>query len=160
MCGGINITSKDQLKDDHELKGCQHSNGSVIINFSEETELMMDDFELFSCLERIDGALSFVNVALMEQIVIPNLRLIGGNQMIADTNYSLQVSDVFGGDIIFPNLMEITRGDAYFDIINDVCGYLGVNWSLILRDGQLVNESVGCNGRYIQIIGTAIFLVI
>lgn len=110
---------------------------------------MNDDFSFLSCVEVIDGVLSFVNVSLMEQIVIPNLQHIGGNKMIPGINSSLRVLNVSGADIIFPRLTNISRGDAEFEIMNDVCGYRGVDWSMILSDGQLVNQYDRCNGKCI-----------
>ena len=129
---------------------CRHVSGSIIINLSDETNLTNDSFKFLSCLENIDGVLSFENFELTEQIVIPNLQSIGGNKLIADTNASLQVLNVSGGDVIFPSLVSIARGNAVFNITPDmsgVCGYLSINWSLILADGELDDQSTNCNGK-------------
>ena len=129
---------------------CRHVSGSIIINLSDETNLTNDSFKFLSCLENIDGVLSFENFELTEQIVIPNLQSIGGNELIADTNASLQVLNVSGGDVIFPSLVSIARGNAVFNITLDtsgVCGYLSINWSLILADGELDDQSTNCNGK-------------
>ena len=102
-------------------------------------------------MENIDGVLSFENFELTEQIMIPNLKCIGGNELIADTNASLQVSNIFGGDVIFPSLVSIARGNAVFNITlstSGECGYLSVNWSSILADGELLDEqSTNCSGK-------------
>lgn len=115
------------------------------------------DFDILSCLEVVDGVLSFENMKLTEQIVIPNLQRIGGDEMIAGTYASLTVVNVSGGDVIFPRLMNITIGNAVFNISNaDKCGYLGIDWDMILSDGELVNQTNDCIGKYIIIV---IFLI-
>ena len=105
-----------------------------------------ENFDFLSQLESIGGVLSFENLALMEQIVIPNLQRIEGKELIPGINASLQVN-VIEGDIIFPNLRRITRGDAVFNITNEVCGYLGINWTVILADGSLIDDS-NCSSKY------------
>ena len=139
---------------------CRHVTGSVIINLDEQDDLINDDFEFLSHLESIGGVLSFKNLVLMEQIVIPNLQRIEGNDLIPGTNASLWVSNVSGGDIIFPNLTRISRGDAYFNITNDMCGYHGIDWTVILVNGRLVNKSpTDCNSKYIGISTQAYILL-
>ena len=155
MCEG-HLTNKSLSSVDNltELacvfEGCQHVSGSIIINLLEESDLTNMSFSFLSCLEIIDGALSFENMEVIEQIVIPNLQHIGGNETIADTGASLRVVNVSGGDIIFPSLKNITRGDAvFFNISSDQCGYLDINWDDILSsDGELVTN---CTGKCMQI---------
>ena len=157
MCEGHlankSLSSVDNLTELADMfEGCQYVSGSIIINLLEESDLTNEDLSFLSCLEVIDGVLSFENMELAEQIVIPNLWRIEGNKMIADTNTSLRVVNVSGGDIIFPSLLSITSGNAEFDISSsDECGYLGINWTLILSAGELVNQSTDCMGKCIQI---------
>jgi len=142
------LTSVDDLMDlDEEFWGCKVINGSIIINLLEESNLTNTDFEFLTCLESITGILSFVNVLLSEQITIPNLQFIGGNKLITGINASLQVLNVSGGDIIFPRLKNISRGDAVFEITNDVCGYLGIDWNETLNNGQLLDHSSNCSSK-------------
>ena len=127
-----------------QLAECQEYNGSITINLAdEEADYLLDeDFNFLSNITRIYGALTFENFNLMDQVVISSLQHIEGN---GGAN-ALQVLNVSGGDIIFPNLTTITKGDVVFNITSDTCGYLGINWSLILQDGTLGNQS-DCIGK-------------
>ena len=148
------LADVDDLREiQDQFKGCTHVNGSMIINLDDEPNgLMNGDFEFLSRLESISGVLVFENLILVEQIVIPNLQRIEGNELIAGTTASLRVSNVFDGDIIFPNLTRIERGDAYFNITNDMCGYRGIDWTRILVNGRLVNHSsTDCISKYMGI---------
>ena len=102
-----------------------------------------EDFECLSYIQNIDGVLSFIDMSVTEQIVMQNLRNISGN---INGTASLLVN-VTGGDIIFPNLRTITRGNAVFQITNGVCGYLSIDWTKILLDGSLDNQSINCNSK-------------
>ena len=131
-----------------QLAECQDYNGSIRINLAdEEADYLLDeDFNFLSNITRIYGALTFENFNLMDQVVISSLQHIEGN---GGAN-ALQVLNVSGGDIIFPNLTTITKGDVVFNITSDTCGYLGINWSLILQDGTLGNQS-DCIGKHARI---------
>ena len=150
----------DDLRNVQEqFKGCSHINGSIIINLENEQNLTNEDFEFLSCLESISGVLSFENLFLAEQIVIPNLRRIEGNGLNPSITASLRISNVTDGDVIFPNLTRITRGNAYFNVTNDMCGYLGINWSMILVNGELVDDSAAsCVGKYTYAYNTTILI--
>ena len=108
-----------------------------------------EDFKCLSCIQNIDGVLSF-NMSVTEQIVMQNLRNIRGNisgNISGEGTASLLVN-VIGGDIIFPNLRTITRGNAVFQITNGVCGYLSIDWTRILLDGSLDSQSINCSSKY------------
>ena len=141
--GDMNITS---LTNDtitlEQLGECQHFDGNIRINLAEEENLLDEDFNFLSNMISINGTLSFENFSLMDQVVIPNLSCIEGN----GGTYALQVLNVYGDDIIFPNLTTITRGNVTFNITSDTCGHRGVNWSRILQDGEVITNS-NCNGK-------------
>ena len=128
------------------MDGCVCVNGDVVIDLYKQTNLTQSDFKFLNCLENVMGMFSLVNVHLLSsQIVIPCLQHIGGN----DSDIALSVLNVSGGDIIFPKLAVITRGDAEFDIDNGggVCGFRGINWMEILANGTLIHDNSRCDSN-------------
>lgn len=115
-----------------------------MIDLSGETDLNQSYFSFLDNLMNVTGIFSLKNVALSNQIVvIGHLQHIGGDGVNITHSSALSVVNVSGGDIIFPNLTVINRGNAVFDIVNDneVCGFRGINWSSILSSDSRINES-------------------
>ena len=138
-----------------ELGECVCVNGDVMIDLSEQTNLTQCDFNFLKCLENVTGIFSLENVHLSSQIEVPCLQHIGGSY----NDTALSVLNVSGGDIIFPKLAVITRGDVEFDIDSDsgVCGFRGINWTKILANGTLINSSrCASNGKILLLLKTLV----
>ena len=112
------------------------------------TNLTEDSFNFLCHVEEISGVLRFQNIPTVEHIVLPNLRIIRGEELIATEEgrgLALVLLETHIGTIVLPNLTEVTRGDVQFqNTTSSMCNYKTVNWDDIVDNGQLV-ELFACN---------------
>ena len=146
--GDCCVDISDIITDMEELDECACVTGDVVIDLSGQTSLVQNDFRYLDNLTNVTGIFSLKNVALSSRTIeIRRLQHIGGNSSNMTHNSALRVLNVSGGDIIFPKLAVITRGDVEFQIDNEVCGFRGINWSSILCNGSKINKSNTCEGK-------------
>ena len=131
--------------------GCTHILGSIQINMfghDDYTNLTEDSFNFLYHVEEISGVLRFQNIPTVERIVLPNLRIIHGNDLIETAEgrgLALVLLNTHIGAIVMPNLMEVTQGDVRFQNTTfSMCNYQTVDWNDIIDNGRL-DELVACN---------------
>ena len=130
--------------------GCTHITGSMQINMvgnENYTNLTEDSFNFLYHVEEISGVLRFQDIPTVERIVLPNLRIIRGEELIPtlDRGLALVLLETRIGAIVLPKLTEVTRGDVRFEnTTSSMCNYKTVNWPDIIDNGQLV-EVFACN---------------
>lgn len=130
--------------------GCTHVTGSIRIDMStSETGVTLteDDFNFFYYIEQISGLLTFQNIPQVPRIILPNLRIIRGEDSIPDlagNEIVLSVRDTEIGELIMPELREITHGSVFFENVTGMCNYKTVNWTDILDDGILIDRNMDC----------------
>ena len=112
------------------------------------TNLTEDSFNFLYHVEEISGVLRFQNIPTVNRIVLPNLRIIRGEELIETAEgrgLALVLLNTCIGAIVLPKLTEVTRGDVRFqNTTSSMCNYKTVNWDDIIDDGQLV-ELLACN---------------
>ena len=130
---------------------CTHIVGNIQIDLSsgEQTPPMLseDDFSFLHSVEYISGVLRFQNIPAVPRVILPNLRLIRGEESVSTSNgheFVLIISNVEIGALLLPELREISRGDVLFHNSGGLCNYKTVNWLDILSDGELVEQNA-CN---------------
>ena len=135
----------------NQFCGCTHITGSIQISVSgheDYTNLTEDSFNFLYHVEEISGVLRFQNIPTVERIVLPNLRIIRGDELIPKRDgrgIALVLVETHIGAIVLPNLTEVTRGDVQFEnTTSSMCNYKTVNWDDIIDNGQLV-ELFACN---------------
>ena len=131
--------------------GCTHVEGSIQINmFGHDgyTNLTEDSFNFLYHVEEISGVLRFQNIPTVERIVLPNLRIIRGEELIETAErrgLALVLLNTHIGAIVLPNLTEVTQGDVRFqNTTSSMCNYQTVNWNDIIDKGRL-DELLACN---------------
>ena len=112
------------------------------------TNLTEDSFNFLYHMEEISGVLRFENIPTMERIVLPNLRIIRGEEILPTLEgrgIALVLLETRIGAIVLPKLTEVTRGDVRFEnTTSSMCNYKTVNWDDIIDNGQLV-EVFACD---------------
>ena len=116
--------------------GCTHITGSILINLEGpaheiERNLTEDDFNFLYHVEQISNALRFTSFPQTSRIILPNLRIIRGEDLIAD-RFALVVQDTNISDLILPKLTQITKGNARFENTGTLCNHRTINWLDIL----------------------------
>ena len=137
---------------DERFCGCTHVTGSIQIKLNmfgnaDYANLTEDSFNFLYHVEEISGVLRFQNIPQVSRIVLPNLRIIRGDEVITTSdgrNLALILLETRIGALVMPNLTEVTRGDVLFENTSSMCNYKTVNWNDIIDDGQLV-EILACN---------------
>ena len=130
--------------------GCTHVTGSIQIDMfgnSDYANLTEDSFNFLYHVEEISGVLRFQNIPPVSQIVLPNLRIIRGDDLIATSGgrgLALVLLETHIGALVMPNLTEVTRGDVRFQNTSSMCNYKTINWNDIIDDGRL-EEILACN---------------
>ena len=130
--------------------GCTHVTGSIQIDMfgnSDYTNLTEDSFNFLYHVEEISGVLRFQNIPPVSRIVLPNLRIIRGDDLIATSGgrgLALVLLETRIGALVMPNLTEVTRGDVRFQNTSSMCNYKTINWNDIIDNGQL-DELLACN---------------
>jgi hypothetical protein len=127
--------------------GCTHVYGSIHINMeghSISRTLDTNDFNMFYYLEHITGGFSLVGIPETTQIIFPNLRVIQGNELI-ERDYAVVMRDVNAGQIVLPNLTEISQGSVLVEHSSNrpLCNWVSVNWPEIIDDGDIINPLIG-----------------
>ena len=135
----------------NQFCGCTHITGSIEICMSgheDYTNLTEDSFNFLYHVEEISGVLRFESIPTVERIVLPNLRIIRGEELIPTLEgrgIARVLFETHIGAIVMPNLTEVTRGDVRFqNTTSSMCNYKTVNWDDIIDNGQLV-ELFACN---------------
>ena len=139
----------------NQLCGCTHIAGSIQIDMfgnDNYTNLTEDSFNFLYHVEEISGVLRFQNIPTVNHIVLPNLCIIRGHDLIETAEgrgLALVLLNTRIGAIVLPNLTEVTQGDVRFqNTTSSMCNYRTVNWNDIIDNGQL-NELLACNtSRY------------
>ena len=160
MCVGYSLdtftpgpTVEDILTYLHnQFCGCTHVTGSIQISmFGHDgyTNLTEDSFNFFYHVEEISGVLRFQNIPTVERIVLPNLRIIRGEELIPTAEgrgLALVLLETRIGALVLPNLTEVTRGDVRFqNTTSSMCNYKTVNWDDIIDNGGQLVELSACN---------------
>ena len=135
----------------NQFCGCTHVKGSIQIDMfghADYTNLTEDSFNFLYHVEEISGVLRFQNIPTVERIILPNLHIIRGDDLIAtpeERGLALVLLNTHIGAIVLPNLMEVTQGDVRFqNTTSYMCNYRTVDWNDIIDNGRL-DELVACN---------------
>ena len=112
------------------------------------TNLTEDSFNFLYHVEEISGVLRFQNIPTVERIVLPNLHIIRGEELIATAEgrgLALVLLNTRIGAIVLPKLTEITQGDVRLEnTTSSMCNYKTVNWNDIIDNGRL-DDVLACN---------------
>ena len=120
--------------------GCTHVYGNIRISMTGlNGNLTENDFNFFYHLEQISGALVLNGIPETTLIILPNLRIIRGQELFGDFDSSVILRNINSGAIIFPKLTEISRGGIFVDQPVDypLCSLALINWRDILDDGEI-----------------------
>ena len=99
---------------------------------------------MFSELQEVSEIVRFTNVPNTTSIILPNLRIIRGEELIA--NHALLVENSVIGSFILPRLTQISKGNAFFENTGTLCNYLSVRWPDILdNNGTLIDGAGTCD---------------
>jgi len=120
-----------------EFCGCKIVDGSININRPGDETYSSADFEFLSSVEEIGDTLFIQNLNLIDNITLPNLRLIRGRNLLEyiidpTGNPALFINNVTG-PVYLPKLTEITSGDVYIGTVS-FCNHRGVFWEDILTE--------------------------
>ena len=136
----------------NQFCGCTHVTGSIQIDmFGHDgyTNLTEDSFNFLYHVEEISGVLRFQNIPNVDRIVLPKLRIIRGEELIATAEgrgLALVLLETRIGAIVLPDLTEVTRGDVRFqNSTSSMCNYKTVNWGDIIDNGGELVEMSACN---------------
>ena len=103
------------------------------------------DFNMLYHLEQITGFLSFREIPQTSRIILPNLRIIQGQNLIYfDSAMLITLTDI--EELILPKLTQITQGNVAIQLHHDTdlnCKLARVNWLDILDNGMLIERFVG-----------------
>ena len=144
FAAGVSIQSVlDGLHE--QFCGCTYIVGSVQIELSsmevDPPTLTEDDFNFLYFVKEISGVLRFQSISTVDRIVLPNLIIIRGDEQVLTgegDRLVLIVRNTEIGELIVPQLREISDGDVLFENTGDLCSYKTVNWNDILNNGRLV----------------------
>ena len=130
--------------------GCTHVTGSIQINMfgnADYTNLTEDSFNFLYHVREISGVLRFQNIPPVSRIVLPNLHIIRGDDLIATSEgrgLALVLLETRIGALVMPNLTEVTRGNVRFENTSSMCNYKSIDWTDIIDNGEL-EELQACN---------------
>ena len=140
----------------NQFCGCTHITGSIQIDMfghADYTNLTEDSFNFLYHVEEISGVLRFQYIPTVERIVLPNLRIIRGDDLIPTRegrNLAFILLETRIGAIVLPNLTEVTRGDVRFqNTTSSMCNYRTVNWGDIIDNGELV-QLLACESEPVE----------
>ncbi len=97
---------------------------------------------MFYHLEQVSGAVRFLGILDTSDIILPNLRIIRAEELVA-AQFSLIVEDSIIGRLILPKLTQITRGTVIFQNTGGLCNYLTVRWTDIIDGGGSLMDATG-----------------
>ena len=121
-----------------EFCGCRIVDGSInIFNRPVDEIYSSTDFEFLSSVEEIGDTLLIERLNLIDNITLPNLRLIRGRNLLQFLvepvgNPAIYIHNVTG-PVYLPKLTEITLGDVYIQTVS-FCNHRGVLWEDILTE--------------------------
>ena len=130
-----------------EFCGCRIVDGSInIFNRPVDEIYSSADFEFLSSVEEIGDTLFIQNLTLIDNITLPNLRLIRGRNLLEFVvdpvgNPAIYIHNITG-PVYLPKLTEITLGDVYIQTVN-FCNHRGVLWEDILTEPGSHYEDIG-----------------
>ncbi|VDD92788.1 unnamed protein product [Enterobius vermicularis] len=134
-CGNVDIRTASKYGDPLiDYKNCTVVEGNVIIAVYNDTTVDETTYESFKNIRVVTG---FVVVFFTENLrslsrVLPNLRIIGGDDMIV--NYALIVYSNMGlHDIGLSKLTAILNGGVYSVGNENLCYVWSVNWDRLLQ---------------------------
>ena len=107
-------------------------------------ELNASDFNFFYHVEQISGSVNLRGLPATSSIILPNLRLIRGEDLLGN-RYALAVQNSTIGELILPRLTQITVGDVLFENSGELCNYKTINWNDILDNGNLTQVNTCSN---------------
>lgn len=115
--------------------GCTHVSGNIRINMDNSASRALNetDFDFFYHLEQVSGAILFRDIPITSRIILPNLRLIRGQELLGG-EYALSLTNVYIDEFLLPKLTEITRGNVQLNqqegagVYPRVCSFARVNW--------------------------------
>ena len=120
--------------------GCTHISGSVLINMAStpsiSRQLNASDFNFLYHVEQVSGSISLQSIPDTSRIILPNLHLIRGEELRGN-RYALVVQNSTLGELILPNLTQISRGDVFFENSGELCNHNTINWPDILDNGNV-----------------------
>ena len=121
--------------------GCTSIAGNIRINLNNAAprELNETDFDFFFYLEQISGHILLVNFPATSRIILPNLRLIRGQELVGQGGdlFALALRNVNVSEFIMPKLTEITRGNVQLFQeagYRRLCSFTRVNWLDFMDD--------------------------
>ena len=117
-------------------------------NFIATRQLNSTDFNMFYRLEQVSGAVRFVGIPDTSDIILPNLRIIRGEELVLG-QFSLLVEDSIIGRLILPKLTQITKGSVIFQNTGSLCNYLTVRWTDIIDGGGTLMDGTGTCGSLV-----------
>uniref|UniRef100_A0A0N5AQ89 receptor protein-tyrosine kinase n=1 Tax=Syphacia muris TaxID=451379 RepID=A0A0N5AQ89_9BILA len=134
-CGNVDIRTSSKYGDPHiSYENCTVVEGNVIIAVYNDTAIDESAYAIFKTIRVVTG---FVVVFFTENLrslsrVLPNLRIIGGDDLIDD--YSLIVySNVGLYDIGLSKLTAILNGGVYSAGNGNLCYVRSINWNKLLE---------------------------
>lgn len=130
------------------LCGCVHVDGNIDINMEGLTSnriLNETDFNFFYHLEQISGALFLNEIPETTRIILPNLRIIRGQQLL-EGSYAMIMRNVNAYQVVLPKLTEISQGSVLVEQPEDnpICNWASVNWLDIIDNGNITQSFVNC----------------
>ena len=122
--------------------GCTHVYGNVVVNMvgvTANSTMNESDFNMFYYLEEITGSLLFNTVPAIPRLILPNLRIVRGQESWLSS--TILLLNVNAAEVIFPSLTEVSQGDV--NIIQPIyysplCNLAQVNWADILDRGRIL----------------------
>ena len=130
--------------------GCTHVSGRIRIDMVDLTPNVSipfteDSFNFFYHLEQIYGTLFLGNIPTITSILFPNLRIIRGEELLGSSTFSVSLTNVNAGEVLFPKLTEISRGDVQVTG-NPLCNMAVINWPDIIDNGEITAFSSCTSG--------------
>lgn len=125
--------------------GCVHITGSILINLHNSDfsrQLNADDFNMFYHLEQVTEVIRFLNLPNTSDIILPNLRIIRAQELVA-SEFSLLVQNSIIDRLILPKLTQISRGNVIIENTPNLCNYLQVRWTDIIDGGGTLIDNTG-----------------
>lgn len=137
--------------------GCTHVYGNIGISMeglSVNRMLDENDFNVFYYLEQITGAFSLNGIPETTKIILPNLRIVRGHELL-EGSYAMIMRNVDVSQIILPNLTEISQGSVFVEHSSSkpICNWASVNWPAIIDNGDITNPFI----RNCRLEGTTIY---
>lgn len=115
----------------------------INLNMMSDAVLNEDDFNFFYHLEEISGALFLQEFPQTIRIILPNLRIIRGEELMGGL-YAMVLEDVNINEFILPRLTEISRGSVKVSQPTGRrwCNLTRVNWDDIIDNGDIFDSCI------------------